>query len=83
MSGALKFVKVIVALPFPGGTVWKSAYKFQFMPWPTGMVAGPRLARRLQARISGEAKPGRQLAVLNQVRMPLAATKRLTRRICR
>ena len=45
MSGALKFVKVIVApARSPGGTLWKSAHKFQFMPWPPGVGARLRQA---------------------------------------
>src|SRR5580693_1668619 len=46
MSGALKFVKVIVALArqyfIPRRTLWKSAYKLQFMRRPPGAAAGAR-----------------------------------------
>jgi hypothetical protein len=45
MSCALKFVKVIVALLDKTsfrGTLWKFAYKFQFMPWPPTVAAGSR-----------------------------------------
>src|SRR5580658_1199902 len=46
MSGALKFVKVIVALArqyfIPRRTLWKSAYKLQFMRRPPGAAAGSR-----------------------------------------
>jgi hypothetical protein len=81
MSCALKFVKVIVALLDKTsfrGTLWKFAYKFQFMPWPPTVAAGSRTT----AADFGQ-KTGRQLAVLNQVRIPLALTKRPTRRICK
>jgi hypothetical protein len=45
MSCALKFVKVIVALlniTSFRGTLWKSAHKFQFMPWLPTIAAGSR-----------------------------------------
>jgi hypothetical protein len=84
MALALKFVKVSVALPDKAS-------------FPAALYGSPHINTSLRASRAktpasfkddiqgffGLDQTRRQLAVLNQLRTPLASTKRRTRRICK